>query len=421
MAGWWHVLFLFIGPKLCWAHGKLTAPTPRDGISLGRPGLDENNPVSFEPGCNGPMNRCDAFVCREAEPNSQAVTSVTAGRTLQLQWSFAAFHVGDCSVYISYDVDLPRSQQKYVKIANLPDCKSYSGKLITIPASLPAGKAILRWDWAALHIWPDVEFYAQCADIQISSTSSATPADLDSYSINNPPIYPDNGNDGVGYRNAFNQGMAQDMTGPSCVDNSINDCSFTAPGKLRNTDSRRGDGGTSTTSQSTTSPAPTTSQSTTSTIFTISPSTTIETTRPGAADCLPIGDCSAFGWCNQAAFVEYCAGQGAASCPSPWCQATTSSTTATATSTTTADTSISTTTAVPTSGSCVASLTSIYTDASVWEPWCAAAWTAGSCPPPMCRETTSLLMAKSRKQSFLGTALLQSSVDIERAMAHTEL
>merc|ERR1711972_922700 len=33
------------------------------------------------------------------------------------------------------------------------------------------------------------------------------------------------------------------MTGPSCIDDSINDCWLTAPGTLRNTDSRRGAGG----------------------------------------------------------------------------------------------------------------------------------------------------------------------------------
>merc|ERR1712232_375405 len=74
------------------------------------------------------------------------------------------------------------------------------------------------------------------------------------------------------------------------------------------------------------------------------------------------------------------------------------------------------------SGSCVASLSSLYSDASIWEPWCASAWILGSCPAPMCRQTTSLLMTKwRRKQSFLGTALLQSAVNIEQARASTEL
>jgi len=409
MASW---LLLFALPELCWAHGKLTRPTPRDGITVGRAGLDENNPVSFEPGCSGPMNRCDAFVCREDTPG--AVTEVTAGGSLAVQWSFTAFHVGDCAVYISYDVNLPRSQQKYVKIANLPDCKSYSTKSIRIPSGLPAGRAILRWDWAALHIWPTVEFYVQCADIQISSSSDVRPADLDSYSITNPPVYPDDGNDGVGYRNAFRSSMDQTMTGPSCFDDSINECSLTAAGTLRNTDSRRG----ISTPSPLPSPLPSPPPSTTSSTLSPSPSTTAPTpTTTRVADCVPIGDCSAYSWCNQPAYVEYCATEAGA-CPAPWCQ--TQETTASSTTTTS---SIVSTTAAPSpspSGSCIASLTSFYTDASIWEPFCATAWTAGSCPAPMCRQT-SLLAVKSRRQSFLGTALLQSGVSLEQGNASAEL
>lgn len=158
---------------------------------------------------------------------------------------FTALHVGDCAVYISYDVDKPRSEQGYVKIANIPDCKSYTTWSIEIPSSLPAGRAILRWDWVALHIWPKTELFVQCADVEIQSASSTKASELFSFSITNPPIYPDDGNDGVGYRNAFGTG-AQDMTGPSCIDDSINDCWLTAPGTLRNTDSRRGSGGSGT-------------------------------------------------------------------------------------------------------------------------------------------------------------------------------
>merc|ERR1719296_485110 len=241
--------------QMCSAHGKLTKPTPRDGISMGRAGLDENNPVSFELGCTK-ENTCDAFVCREASPNPNVpVTSVVAGQSLQLAWHFTALHVGDCSVYISYDVEKPRSQQKFVKVANIPDCKSYTSWTIEIPASLPAGRAILRWDWVALHIWPKTENFVQCADIDIRSTSPSSPSGLDSFSIANPPIYPDNGEDGVGFRNAFGSG-AQDMTGPSCIDDSINDCYLTAPGTLRNTDSRRGSGGSGLVPQPQPAPAP---------------------------------------------------------------------------------------------------------------------------------------------------------------------
>jgi len=77
----------------------------------------------------------------------------------------------------------------------------------------------------------------------IESASQARPSDLDGFPITNPPIYPDDGNDGVGYRNAWSAGSSQAMTGPSCIDNSVNDCQLTAPGAERNTDSRRGSHG----------------------------------------------------------------------------------------------------------------------------------------------------------------------------------
>jgi len=413
------LLALLMGPRPCWGHGKLTRPTPRDGISAGRAGLDENNPVSFEPGCDGPMNKCDAFVCREASPNSNVpVTQVTAGGSLLLGWTFTAFHVGDCAVYITYDVELPRSQQKFVKLANLPDCKSYASRSIQIPAALPAGRAILRWDWAALHIWPTVEFYVQCVDIQISSSSTASPADLDSYPIKN--VYPNDGNDGVGYRNGFNGNMAQDMTGPSCVDSAINQCSLTAPGTLRNTDSMRGSpmpvpvpGPT---------PAPTPVQLPTTTQTPVPSPITPPAPTPTPFACVPIGDCGTYSWCDQPLYEELCASQRNG-CSAPFCMSSDSPaispspvplpTTSLPVPTPAPTTSTPAPSPSP-SSACRASLTGLYTDASVWEPFCSTAFTAGSCPSPMCTQGTSLL-GTARKHKFLGTALLQSRADTERA------
>merc|ERR1719464_2632477 len=70
------VLYL-LAPNRCHAHGKLTVPTPRDGISTGRAGLDQNNPVSFESGCDD-ENTCDAFVCSEAAPNPNVPVTVVS-------------------------------------------------------------------------------------------------------------------------------------------------------------------------------------------------------------------------------------------------------------------------------------------------------------------------------------------------------
>jgi len=268
----------------------------------------------------------------------------------------------------------------------------------------------LRWDWAALHIWPTVEFYVQCVDIQISSSSTSSPAELNSYPIKN--VYPDDGNDGVGYRNAFSGSMAQDMTGPSCFDGSINQCALTAPGTLRNTDSRRG------------SPVPVPAPSPTTTptpapVPAPSPSPTT-TPTPAPVACTPIGDCGAFSWCDQPLYEQWCASQGN-TCPAPFCKGSSSPSPAPAPA---PAPSPAPTTSLPvpspvSSSSCRASLTGFYMDASIWEPWCASAFTAGSCPSPMCTQGTSLL-SKARRHNFLGTALLQSGADVERAMTNED-
>jgi len=293
-----------------------------------------------------------------------------------------------------------------VKIANLPDCKSYASSSIQIPAGLPAGRAILRWDWAALHIWPTVEFYVQCVDIQISSSSMTSPAELGSYPIKN--VYPDDGNAGVGYRNGFNSNMAQDMTGPSCFDSSINQCALTAPGSLRNTDSMRGSP-VPAPAPSSTAPAPAPQRPAPVTLMTTS-------LVPRTTACIPIGDCGAFSWCDQPLYEQWCTSQGSA-CPAQFCKISTSFPPSPA-PVRAPPPAPTTSLPVPSSSSssgCRASLTGYYMDASIWEPWCKAAFAVGSCPSPFCTQGTSLL-AKARRHNFLGTALLQSGHGVERVV-----
>merc|ERR1719325_411438 len=100
----------------------------------------------------------------------------------------------------------------------------------------------MRWDWYALHVRPTIEFYVQCVDIQvIGSSNSVQASQLSTYSITNPPIYPSTGNEGVGFRNAFNPNTEQYMTGPACANGiTINNCPLTAIGTTGNTR----DGGT---------------------------------------------------------------------------------------------------------------------------------------------------------------------------------
>jgi len=214
------ILVAFL-PIACEGHGRLTFPMTRVGHTR-----YENDPVGRSP-------KGQDFVCRHAEPNSGVTpASVSAGNDMELQWDLSAPHVGDCQVYISYDVDLPLTSQKYVKLANYPECRKLSGQRVRmqLPSILPAGKAILRWDWYALHVNPP-EWYAQCADIIVVSSSGQAFSNFNSFKIVDPPIYPESG-----YRNPYSAdgktlGQANFyMVGPACIDNSVNQCSLTAKG-----------------------------------------------------------------------------------------------------------------------------------------------------------------------------------------------
>ena len=203
------------------AHGALLSPMTRRGNT----GY-ENDPVRFD---------SEAWVCRHATPNANVpLHAVTAGTNMPIQWDFSAAHVGDCAVFISYDVALPLAQQQYFKIANLPKCRDQNRMDVDIamPAWLPAGQAILRWDWYALHQGPNSpEYYSQCVDLTITSTSSTTVESIVKYPIIG--IYPPAG--AGAYRNAFGNGKNIGepgfiMTGPACADatSTDNNCPLSA-------------------------------------------------------------------------------------------------------------------------------------------------------------------------------------------------
>merc|ERR1719281_1539999 len=154
-----------------------------------------------------------------------------------MKWDFGAAHIGDCAVYLSYDIDAANDlgESKFFKIANLPFCKDQNRETveITIPPWVPAGRAVLRWDWYALHQYPKVEFYSQCSDVQITSSSSFAVSDIPAYSITSPPIYPATGNSGVGFRNPYGgPNLEKFMTGPPCAfeDYAGNNCALTKSG-----------------------------------------------------------------------------------------------------------------------------------------------------------------------------------------------
>jgi len=151
---------------------------------------------------------------------------------------------------------------------------------------------------------------------------------------------------------------------------------------------------------------------------------------PSPASCVPIGDCGAYPWCNQESYESWCADQ-VASCPAPYCKVTTfpSSTPNPAPVPMPTPMPMPTPVPVPTlmptstpSGTCVASLESFYTDASIWEPYCASLnglGVVGNCPAPMCKISASML-ATSRRHNFLGTSLIQAGTGIAHDVFITE-
>lgn len=219
-------------------HGRLTKPTTR----VGHTGY-ENDPIGF----GGRPAR--QYICRHDTPNNALVPDeVQAGDKLTVQWVTTAAHVGDCALYMSYDGDKDLEDMRWFKIANKQDCKSFQNQdmQFDLPNWLPGGNAVLRWEWYALHVYPTIEFYAQCTDIVVKpSAQSILPGNIPTFKVfenGQKTSLPLSGNDLPGFRNAFSSNdqnwsesnPSQFMTGPSCAldleNSSTNDCALTAPG-----------------------------------------------------------------------------------------------------------------------------------------------------------------------------------------------
>jgi len=208
----------------CRAHWRLTKPVPRVGA-----GVYENNPLGSNTGEN--------WVCRHASPNPNIQRpTFKAGQTFEIEYGGGATfgHVGDCAVYVSYDSSRPRRTMRWVKIANLPDCRAQINQDVplVLPAELPSGEAVLRWEQLALHQGTFIEWFVQCADIIIDSSSTRSWESFNSFNLINNNGVPAHPSDISQYRR--NTAVPGDtdffMTGPACVDDSINRCALTASG-----------------------------------------------------------------------------------------------------------------------------------------------------------------------------------------------
>lgn len=204
-----------------YGHGRLQVPKTRKHAAAGSD-VYENDPV---PGSASP-----SFACRN-DPGASVPpeNNFQAGGVMNVRWALSALHVGDCALYVSYDYDLrgaDRANMKFFKIANWRKCKDLNGQdqTVRLPSWLPAGRAVFRWDWYALHVFPTIEFYAQCADSMIQGSSqSLQPAQVPAYSVVDFLAL-----DGSGgkFRNPWVSPAPTFFTGPPCAcrDSQHNGC-----------------------------------------------------------------------------------------------------------------------------------------------------------------------------------------------------
>ena len=205
------------------AHGRLTVPTPRrwkEGstcdFSQFHPDDEDAKTYSCMEDPDQPINMDDALFPKNkfnearypvnnqaAHPGKQSLVcrvpndlqdtaiprlTLEAGKKLQMRWEFSADHPGDGGVYISYDHEYSTADtqnMRFFKIANLPQ-QRMNNKIdiaVKLPAWLPKGKAVLRWDWYATHNPPAVEFYSNCVDVEILSASQVLPSAIPSYKM----------------------------------------------------------------------------------------------------------------------------------------------------------------------------------------------------------------------------------------------
>jgi len=220
-----------------YGHGRLQVPMTRKNVLTGYDAY-ENDPVNF--GTTNDATTYKKFSCRNDPPKKangdleDPPTTVWAGEEMDVMWLTSADHVGDCAMYVSYDYDFEGDNIKnmeWFKIANWKDCKSIEEQdnEITVPDWLPAGRAVFRWDWYALHVHPSIEFYAQCADVEVmGSGNSLEVSQVPKYSMMG--LYPEK--DGAeGWTQGWRYGYGDEtwMTGPPCACKSdpLNNCEYT--------------------------------------------------------------------------------------------------------------------------------------------------------------------------------------------------
>ena len=115
----------------------------------------------------------------------QPSLQLVAGTQLTLTVYYQAFHPGDCSVYISYDVDKV-APIHWLALAHMPGCAGGPDRILTGPTTLSfnvtlpswlatCSHCVLRWEWTAVH-QPAAgpQQYLDCVDVSVVGTTSDT-------------------------------------------------------------------------------------------------------------------------------------------------------------------------------------------------------------------------------------------------------
>lgn len=191
------------------AHVWLSSPQPRGQYLTPKKYSHEE----YAPTAGNSPSNID-FVCRQdpVAPEANWV-SLTAGQSVPITISWNAPHPGDCFVYLTYDADKPVAEMKWFKIWEKHECQGINSASIPIPDYLPSSThVIFRWEMYALHVYPTVEFYAQCVDAKITGVSGGR---LPSPQVNMPGHLPAGGTDNGSYRDPYNGNPpAKFFTGP---------------------------------------------------------------------------------------------------------------------------------------------------------------------------------------------------------------
>lgn len=305
-------LWLALLPMCALGHGQLTVPLVR-GDSQGRKeSYEQRAPVYVLAGNRGGYS-ATSMRCHDFQPsNAGPETSLQAGESFDATWTMEAGHPGDCYFYLSYDED-PSSATNFFKIAAIPGCGAPDGlnipssvtMAVQLPAELPPCEhCVLRWEWTGHQQVVDIEFYVQCADVQI--TSSATPViPRPMTAISGIEHLPQ---DASGYRQVYSgQGPSEQyLVGPAIA--SYTPCSAGTPGCL---------GASGVTGSATTAAATAASSSaapaadTTEAVQTTVASTSLRSSTTGSAMESPINVDGSIGTCplpgnGLPSFVSQC-------------------------------------------------------------------------------------------------------------------